>query len=131
MKACALAAALSVAGILTAAAQTTGTSAPTTGPSREEAAKATFCSDAEALYKEVLATNPPPGEKGLPSTPITYSVYRSGATTRIITLVSAARCNLSPFLGIERDYLIRAVRSGKGYQPYGPTTSQQTGTPSR
>lgn len=133
MRARALAIALTIASAVPAAAQAPapGTSAPTAGPSREESAKLTFCADAEALYREILATNPPSGEKMLPSTPITYSVYRGGATMRIITLVSAARCNLSPFLNIERDYLIRAVRSGKGYQPYGTTTSQQTGTAPR
>lgn len=111
-------AALAATGAAAQGASPQGTSSPTPGVSPEESARLTFCNDAEALYREILMTQPTI-DKPSPTAPITYSAYRQGGTLRVLQLVTSARCNLTPFLNIERDYLIKSMRPNKPYQPYG------------
>lgn len=120
--------ALAIAAIVAATgASAQGTSAPTTGAPPDEAARHTFCNDAEALYREILTTQPGQLDKPSATAPITYSAYRQAGTQRVLQLVVSARCNLQPFLSIERDYLIKSMRPNKPYQPYGSALSG-TGT---
>lgn len=124
----AFAAALASTATVAQTAPNQGSSTPTPGVSADETARQTFCNDAEALYREILMTQPGGLEKPSATSSVTYSAYRQGATQRVMSLIVSARCNLQPFLNMERDYLIKSMRPNKPYQPYGAAVQAPTGS---
>jgi hypothetical protein len=98
------------------AQQATPTPGRAPAPPAVEDRRTVFCNDAVNMYRQAanITSGYRPTGQAVPDgvNIMTRQVYRSGAMERILQMGAAARCDLAPFLMIEKSVLDRIDNRG-------------------
>ncbi|MBY0360666.1 MAG: hypothetical protein K2X45_02065 [Phreatobacter sp.] len=98
--------------------QPAGTTSATAASSTPDERRVIFCNDVFNLYRQAanVTNSYRPTNQAVPDAVniMTRQVYRSGAMERLLHIATAARCDLTPLVLIEKSVLDRIESRGAG-----------------